>query len=134
MWAINYYFLVSHPVPHCLHVYIIQHIGCQRIYVVECQYSLIHTSTSECQLLLFICGMFRYSLTLFSAGGGTHVSPLSRICVLRVCVCIYTCQSFLTILNFQCGKGCNTFSPKKIHHLARRIQSWSILLHFHKTS
>ena len=68
---------------------------------------------------------------LFSAGGA-HVSPLSRICVLRVCVCIYTCQSFLTIPHFQCGKGCNTFFPQKNHHLARKIQSWSILLHFHK--
>ena len=39
---------------------------------------------------------------------------------------------FLTIPHFQCGKGCNTFCPKTNHHFARKIQSWSILLHFHK--
>ena len=32
-------------------------------------------------------------------------------------------QFFLTIPHFKLG-GCNTFDPTKIHHFARKIQSW----------
>ena len=41
-------------------------------------------------------------------------------------------QFFLTIPHFEWGSGCNTVGSKKIHNFARKMKSWSILLHFHK--
>ena len=58
-------------------------------------------------------------------------------------ICVYACvihtvymhihaPFFLTIPHFDWGSGGNTFGPTKIHRLARKIESWSFLLHFHK--
>ena len=68
-------------------------------------------------------------LTLFSAGGGAHMPPLSRICI-RVCV-VYVPIFFWQFFIFSVEKSATLFSQKN-HHLARKIQSWSILLHLHK--
>ena len=65
-------------------------------------------------------------------GGGADVPPPVTYLRIRDCKHIYTRHFFLTIPHFECGRGDSTFHSIKLHHFPRKIQSWSILLHFHK--
>ena len=49
-----------------------------------------------------------YDLTLFDSGG-PYLPPTIMYLRIRVCVCVYTSQFFVTFPHFECGRGYNSF-------------------------
>ena len=68
----------------------------------------------------------------YSYWGGGRFAPTITYLRIRVCVCVYTCQFFVTFPHFECGRGYNRFDTKKSHRFLRNYKSWSDLLRFHK--
>ena len=73
-------------------------------------------------------------LTLLDSGGegGGQICPHHHVfAYTRVCMRIQV-LFFFTFPHFQCGRGCNTFDPNKMHRFPRSYKSWSNLPNFHK--
>ena len=74
-----------------------------------------------------------FGINPIKCGGGGSIGPTCHVFpYTHVCMHIHAPIFFLTIPHFDWGSGGNTFGPTKIHRLARKIESWSFLLHFHK--